>query len=188
MAELLWAVSAVGRAPHPFYSSEAEHVWVCPDVILPGGCSLLWAPCPEEYTVSSPRGILQVFGLASFTPVHDKWVSRWAQPGASQHCTGLCPLSTKLKVCATQAAYLEKLFQTPGLQPVRWEIQRATWTKASCVYPCTNSIWCIGLISPFSLNYKRWENALVTVKSCFANVLLFIFHCHLLKSKCLGAS
>lgn len=109
LAVLLLAVRAVGRAPHPFSKSVAEHVWVCPDDILPDGYSLLWAPCPEECTVPSPRGILQVFGLASFTPEHDKMSvqmsSAWSFPAL--HRT----LSTELKACPAQAAYWESSSQ-----------------------------------------------------------------------------
>ena len=71
-AQLLPAAQAVERAPHPFYNSVAGHAQVCPDVILPRGYSGLWAPCPGEHTVPSLRGILQAFGLAPFTLMHDK--------------------------------------------------------------------------------------------------------------------
>lgn len=68
LAELLLAERAVGRAPHPFCHSVAEHAWACPDVILPGGHSLPWAPCPEECTVPSPQGISQGFCASLLHP------------------------------------------------------------------------------------------------------------------------
>lgn len=81
----------------------------------PGGtvsCGLPALGNTQRSAVPRPQGILQAFGIAPFTLMHDKnesgsFVSKGAQFGASHPRTGLCPLSTKLKFCPTQAAFWE---------------------------------------------------------------------------------
>lgn len=123
LAELLLAVRAVGRAPHPFCKSVAEDVRVCPDDILPGGHTLLLAPCPEECTVPSPQGILQVFGLAIFTLVHDKMSVQRSSACSFPALHRTLSTEHQAQSLSNTCCILEKLFPTPGLQPVRCVIQ-----------------------------------------------------------------
>lgn len=113
-----------GKGPTPI-------LWFCGRTCVGlSWCHLAWwvqfavGSLPWGITVPSPRGILRIFGLASFTPVHDKMSVQMSS--ASQHYTGLCLLNTsskfQLSSNPTQAAcwkssFLHQASSQSGVSP-----------------------------------------------------------------------